>query len=610
MKYADPRMLFLSLPWALACLIVMLNQNIALGWLRERVSPRFLPGFTRYTPGKLAIHVILIFSAGLSLIWTMAQPYRRGDIREEAAGKDVYFMIDASYSMYAEDTGRISKPDLAGKTRFEAAKALAMETASSLKNDQVGAVTFSGSSITHFMPTADTVTAASLIANFDIHSMRHTGSDFKALLNAFVHAVEQSQSAAVGIILSDGEPIPENQDVSNQLDALHAAGIPVFAVGIGTNEGAAVDLYDPDDVVGRSDNPRIAKTITTRRDPGFLEKIASATGGRYLEPEGGFWADDLARAIDNAPTKEQSLPGELKAGNVDLSGWGLVLFLVFFFTELFWLFPRPASFVATLLFLGLSNCGNSLFNAHRENELGIDKYRESLFGPANSHFELSTLYRTKAGIPLFNLGNNAVQKKEYGKAHSYYQQSIRAEPGEPAAYFNDGVALFLWAEDEIDPKGCFLAKPAELFDQSIARFEEAGTKGLDARENISYVKKRIRDIYELHYSAKDCGQNTNQKTYTSKHAPPPPSQNQQPQNQNSSQDQPQPQSPPQDQNPPQNQRQDPDGSGSGLTENEQEEVRKNLGRIKRDSGSATDFKQTGDQQTPRDKSEIDLDLRW
>lgn len=693
MKFATPEAFFLAVPWLLFCLILLLDQKRALRRLKSTVAPRFLERFTRYTDTNLWLHLLLVFGAGFALICALASPYGVGKVEGVTPAKRVWLIVDASYSMYAIDTDAATPLDWRGKTRFDVAKLAALEIATALKNDDVGLASFSGSAIEHFSPTPDHVVAQNLIAGLDIHSMRHTGSDFAAALDVLIHAAQGSNAPLAGVILSDGEPVPQSpKNVRPRLAALKAAGIPIFTVGLGSGDVAAVDLYDPEDLLGGVSEPRVAKTIETTRDAAFLRDIADKTGGAYFELEDGVTAGDVAAAVTRFDPITQSLPGSLTSGHKDYAGIPLAVFLALFAAEFVFLFPRAAaSGVSALALFWLCGCQSGLIKAHLENENGVERYRDALFSPAAQHFERSALYRTREEIPLSNLGNDAILQKEYGRAHADYQMAIRAAPDDATIYFNDGVALFLWAEDEVDPKGCFLAKSAELFDLSIGRFEEALKKGVAAQANVDYVKKRIRDMYALNAAAKECGAPDDKNSYRSKYAPPPAQsggqsqqdasgaqgQNQAPQNQGtasgqasaSSQDQTQnqnqsgsPQTPPpqqtqgsgsQNQNAsPQNQggqasgqasqnqnqgqggaqpKQDGSGqnggdasgqgrasgeasgsgqSGSGLSEEEQKEIGDNLGRIKKDSADGKDFQQTGDQQMPTDKSEIDKNLYW
>lgn len=633
MRYHYPECFYLFIPWFLFCLIVLFNQNKAFVWLEKNVSARFLPRFTRYTTLKLWGHAVMIFAMGALLIWALASPYDYGEVEGAHESRNLFFIIDSSYSMYAIDTDGVTRADLRQKTRFDVAKAAALDLIKLQPQDKIGLITFSGSSIVHFMPTLDHATVETILSNLNIHSMRHTGSDFMGPIKDLIHASTTQPGQYAAVLLSDGEPIPEEVDknLEGLLNALEAAEIPVFTAGLGTEWGSQVDLFDTQDLLNLVDNPKIAKSITTKRNKGFLNNISTLTDGKYYELEDGDWVNEISEDINEIPPSYQAAQAvETNIGVVDYSPYAMTLFLILFFVEIIYLFPGQKLLSLGLIFLLFTGCQNKLLKAHQENEKGIAKYEVALYEKARTHFEASTLYRTKEEIPFLNLGNTYIQKKEYKIAHSYFEKSMRAKPEEYHPYFNDGVAMFMWAEQEFDPTGCFMKNAVERYDQAIVRFEEAKIKGLNTDKNIAYVKKRIKDAYELHYAAKNCPpSSSSSSSYQSKHAPPPPqnqnqnqSQNQQndQQDQNQNQDQQNNQqkqnhqdqkNQQQQQQQNQNQNQQPQNSqGQDLNENEKQEIEQNIKRIKQDTSSAKDFKQTKDQQRPTDKTEVDEDLYW
>jgi Ca-activated chloride channel family protein len=533
----------------------------------------------------------------------------------------------------------VTRADLRQKTRFDVANAAALDLTELRPQDKIGLITFSGSSIIHFMPTLDHATAKTILANLNPHSMRHTGSDFTAPIKDLIHASTMQPGQYAAVLLSDGEPIPEEVDknLDGLLNALEAAEIPIFTVGLGTDWGSQVDLFDPQDLLNQVANPRTAKSITTKRNKGFLKNISTLTDGEYYELEDGEWIEEISEDLDDiSPSYQAVQTVGTNIGTIDYSPYAMTLFLILFFVEIVYLFPKQRLLSLALVFFLFTGCQNNLLKAHQENEKGIAKYEVSLYEKARTHFEASALYRTKEEIPFLNLGNNYIQKKEYKTAHSYFEKSMRAKPEDYHPYFNDGVAMFMWAEQEFDPTGCFMKNAVERYDQAIMRFEEAKTKGINTDKNITYVKKRIKDAYELHYTAKNCPpSSSSSSSYQSKHAPPPPqeqnqdqqnnkqNQNQQDQNQKQKQQQDQQQQqnqqqkqeqknqdPQQQQQQKQQDQQQQSSQDQDVNENEKQEIKQNIERIKQNTSGAKDFKQTKNQQRPTDKSEVDDDLYW
>jgi hypothetical protein len=667
MSFHFPEAFYLIIPWVLFCIIVGLNQGSALAWLKTNVSDRFRGHFTRYSSWRLIIHVVILFISGLALIWALAMPYKSGKVGHIKKSRNIFIIIDSSYSMYAQDMLALTKNELRSKTRFEAAKSIALEFIDTLKDDKIGLITFSGKSSVHSTPTLDHAALTSMINNLDVHLLKQTGSDFSKPLQDLIHIAQFKSDNYAALLISDGEPLPEEQDYLEEILALKAAHVAIFTIGLGTDEGSSLNLYSPQDVYNRVQNPRTIKTVQTKRVSRTLKEIASETGAHYFELEDGVGVSDVIKALDKIENREIE---EASMGKADNSHPALLVFLVLFFVEMFYLFPKITRFFSFILPLFLlCSCESDLLKAHEENEIGIDKYDVALFDVGRPHFETSVLYRVKDELPLLNLGNTYLQKKDFITAHDYFQRSAQSNPELGEAYFNDGVALFLWAEDEVDPRGCFLAKSEELYDQAIDRFELAKKKGLEVEKNTQYIIKRIQDLYKLQANAKNCpdGQKS---SHQSKHAPQQQDQQQQQQNQNQNQQQDQQQQQQnqnqnqqqnqqqqqqnqnqnqqqnqqqqqqnqnqnqqqnqqqqqqnqnqhqqqnqqqqqqnQNQNQQQNQQQQSQNQKPQMTEHEKEQVESELQRIRLQSGQDQGFNQSGDQQYPGDGT-YDDDVLW
>lgn len=638
MNFAKPEIFLLTIPWFLLCIVIFINQKIAFAWLKKNISRRFIKHFTVYTGFKMFLHILLFFLMGCALIFSLTQPYRYGKVEGQRPQKNIFLILDASYSMYAIDGGKTYQNTDPKLSRFDAAKFLAKQFIDKLPSDKIGLFSFSGQTVVHTHPTLDHKTLTSLVDKIKIHMIRHTGSNFTNVLNQLISAIHKSNTQNVAIIISDGEPLPEKQDFSEQLDALKVAKVPVYTIGVGLESGGSVYIYDPVDVIKFVEKPKTAKTIQTYRSNKILKDISETTNGKYYPAESSRVVTGIVNHIQSLPENVGNLDRHFK-GRIDLSHYGLLLFLILFFIEMIYLFPAKPHFTLWLFVFFLIHCNPQTYQAHRENEKGIEKYDFSLFEAATPHFERSVLYRSYEEIPLFNLGLNAMEDGDEHMAHQYFQEAILAHPDFAEAYFNDGVALFLRAEKLLDPQGCYLANSAKLYDMAIERFEKAQDLGIPSENNIQYIKKRIRDLYELNATAKDCPpqQNQSQSSYRSKHAPPPPPQQQQQQqsqqnqnNQNSQSKQNQQQNQQQNQkqqNQNQQQHQDQNSQNNQdqqqnqqpqnqpkqkpkLTEKEESDVQKELERIKKESEEADDFRQTKAEQVPGSEKEIDENLYW
>ncbi len=85
----------------------------------------------------------------------------------------------------------------------------------------------------------------------------------------------------VVVLLSDGEDL--SGEVGEATEALKAAGIKVFTVGIGSAGGEPIPVLDKQgDRTGYLKDPSTGQTVLSRLDEAGLEAIAQATGGEYF----------------------------------------------------------------------------------------------------------------------------------------------------------------------------------------------------------------------------------------------------------------------------------------------------------------------------------------
>jgi len=106
-----------------------------------------------------------------------------------------------------------------------------------------------------------------------------------ALERALALFPEGGDTHPVMVVVSDGEV--HGEDLSKAVERLEAAGVIVHAIGVGTRHGAPIPLPGPAGEVKRDARGEV---VITRLEPAGLERLASATGGLWLEA-GGATAD-------------------------------------------------------------------------------------------------------------------------------------------------------------------------------------------------------------------------------------------------------------------------------------------------------------------------------
>jgi len=205
--------------------------------------------------------------------------------------------LDASKSMRARDVL---------PSRLERAKLELSTLLDELKGDRVAIVAFAGDAFVQCPLTSDYTAAKLFLRAIDPDQMQEGGTNIGAALATAERVLEGADRGAkdrVVVLLSDGEDL--SGEVGDATDALKAAGIKVFAVGIGSATGEPIPVLDKQgERTGYLKDPTTGQTVLSRLDEAGLESIAQATGGEYFHRPGGVAVPDVAARIDRLQKTE------------------------------------------------------------------------------------------------------------------------------------------------------------------------------------------------------------------------------------------------------------------------------------------------------------------
>lgn len=182
--------------------------------------------------GKMGLSVVGL----LFLVIALLRP--QGKMHEDKIaqqGRDVYFALDISRSMLAAD----GIPD-----RLTWAKEKIKQTISRLTCERVGLILFSGSACIQCPLTSDIAAFLLFLNQVDVETI---SSGTTALDQALIKALDAFESMPpkknkLLVVFTDGE------DFSTSLEAVkqraHEQGLYIFALGVGSLEGAPIPLVD------------------------------------------------------------------------------------------------------------------------------------------------------------------------------------------------------------------------------------------------------------------------------------------------------------------------------------------------------------------------------
>ncbi|MDQ3037707.1 MAG: VWA domain-containing protein, partial [Myxococcota bacterium] len=235
---------------------------------------------------KLACVVLGTLAAFVALArpqwgWRWEQTERRGT--------DILFAVDTSKSMLAEDL----RPN-----RLERAKLAVSDLVAQFDGDRAGLVAFAGEAFLQSPMTMDRDAFARALRELDTEIIPRGGTDVGAALREAQAAFGETDSEKILVLLTDGESL-EGDAVQAAEDAA-AAGVRVFAVGLGGADGSVVPVRGSDGETTLLRDPETGELVRSRLDESTLRRIAEVTGGDYqpLGQDGRgltrLWRDHLA----------------------------------------------------------------------------------------------------------------------------------------------------------------------------------------------------------------------------------------------------------------------------------------------------------------------------
>lgn len=277
-----------------------------------------LPGVT-HRGWPAALRWVGLTAAVLAL----ARP-QLGRQSAEAArtGRDLIVAMDLSRSMRAGDVGR---------DRLSLAKRLAWQLASVRAGDRVGLVIFGGGGFLQLPPTSDFGTFQLFLEAASHDDIADPATDVAAGLRV-AERVLRREGSGIGsrgvLLLTDGERSEGALDPI--LELYRHARLPVFAVGIGTLEGARIPSDSGAGGAWHLDG--IGRPVISHLAEDDLIRIADASGGAYARWDDREALDRLNQSLANLQAR--TLAGQPADEPTERYQWPLLLAVMVLVVEL------------------------------------------------------------------------------------------------------------------------------------------------------------------------------------------------------------------------------------------------------------------------------------
>lgn len=245
-----------------------------------------------YSKGRNVLKMLLLLVSLFFLVIAVARPQFGSKLKEEKSeGIEMMLVVDVSNSMLAEDF----EPSRLERTKYAIGKLF-----EGLKQDRVGLVVFAGEAKVQLPITTDYRMARAFTKRISPALVSVQGTDLAQALSlatiSFSSTTGVNRSRAI-ILITDGEG--HSGDIMAAAEQAKAEGIRIYTIGIGTPEGAPIQID------GEFLKDEKGDMVVTKLDEETLESIAQATDGLYVRAsKQDLGLDEVVREI-NAMEKSE-----------------------------------------------------------------------------------------------------------------------------------------------------------------------------------------------------------------------------------------------------------------------------------------------------------------
>ncbi|QJD95277.1 VWA domain-containing protein [Mucilaginibacter robiniae] len=215
-----------------------------------------------------------LFIAALTLlIIGMADP-QMGSKTEEVKrrGADLMILLDVSNSMLAEDMA---------PNRLENAKRAIAQLIDNLnENDRIGLIVFAGQAYVQMPVTTDYSAAKLFLNTINTGIVPVQGTAIGSAIDLGMKSFDfKDGTGKAMIIITDGEN--HEDDAVAAAKAAHSKEVMVNVIGMGSQQGAPIPMYDARGQKAGYHLDNDGKTVISKMDENACKEIAIAGGGVY-----------------------------------------------------------------------------------------------------------------------------------------------------------------------------------------------------------------------------------------------------------------------------------------------------------------------------------------
>lgn len=264
--------------WGLLAIPLLLFIFLRVNWWKRKaiaslgnkeVVMQLMPQVSFSRPWIKFIFFILAYAL---VIIGIADP-QLGSKTEEVKrkGADLMILLDVSNSMLAQDLA---------PNRLENAKRALSQLIDKLHDDRIGIVVFAGQAYVQLPVTTDYAAAKLFLNTINTEMVPTQGTAIGAAINLGMQSFDFKNGTGKSmIIITDGEN--HEDDAVSAAKAALARNVTVNVVGVGSEEGAPVPIYQGGKQVGFH-NDSTGHPVVSKLDETMGKEIAAAGSGVYV----------------------------------------------------------------------------------------------------------------------------------------------------------------------------------------------------------------------------------------------------------------------------------------------------------------------------------------
>jgi Ca-activated chloride channel family protein len=372
---------------------------------------------------------IIVLSALFFIIIALLRPqYGKKYETVERQGRQLFFIVDTSLSMLAED---------GAKTRLDLAKYHIQQLLPKINDDFMSIIPFASTAYTYLPLTTDRSAVDLFVDDMFVGMIGSSGSNIMNALSVVKSSIAANKmtNAATLIIFSDGEFTPPiNPQVIDTL--FKGMRIQSIVVGLGSLQGEPIPQRDENNRITQYKKDANGAIVLTKRMDEPLERLAEQLDGWTIE---GSVSPMISEKIYQHLSQIETEQLEQNQVITAIDRYHVFLFIALVFLILDYLYPRLQLRYSKSLYLILFVLGS--FYAHAAHP-GVKSYQNENFDDAKQKFESSLLKSPDNGKLIYNLGNTYFKLNDTSNAIQAYTDAVDRLPEEKKinAYYNLGTA--------------------------------------------------------------------------------------------------------------------------------------------------------------------------